>query len=142
MGVPQDWESAAVYLHRGARSQRRSLRASFTEGTIPTSGVPESPQSNYIITMRLKVSVSECTVATQPLGVIRAYCGGCGATQPNRRVEGETLFMARRRLEEGVVIARVQGEVDLQGDDHSRCKMSVVYFASFLVSWIVTCEVE
>ena len=59
MGVPQDWESAAVYLHRGARSQRRSLRASFTEGTIPTSGVPESPQSNYIITMRLKVSVSE-----------------------------------------------------------------------------------
>ena len=38
--------------------------------------------------------------------------------------------MARRRLEEGVVIARVQGEVDLQGDDHSRCKMSVVYFAS------------
>lgn len=43
MGAPQDWETAAGYLHRAAGIPREIVQGSFAEEIVPTADVPDPP---------------------------------------------------------------------------------------------------
>lgn len=43
MGAPQDWETAAEYLHRAARIPAHVMRSGFAEQVVPTGEVPDAP---------------------------------------------------------------------------------------------------
>ena len=43
MGAPQDWETAAGYLHRAAEIPKEIVHGSFAEEVVPTAEVPDPP---------------------------------------------------------------------------------------------------
>ena len=43
MGAPQDWETAAEYMHRARRIPRDVVESAFAEENVPTAEVPEAP---------------------------------------------------------------------------------------------------
>lgn len=43
MGAPQDWETAATYLHRASKIPAEVVRGSFAAEMVPTSEVPDPP---------------------------------------------------------------------------------------------------
>lgn len=43
MGAPQDWETAAGYLHRAAEIPKEIVHGSFAEEIVPTAEVPDPP---------------------------------------------------------------------------------------------------
>lgn len=44
MGAPQDWETAAEYLHRAIRIPAHVIESGFAEQVVPTSEVPDAPR--------------------------------------------------------------------------------------------------
>ena len=44
MGAPQDWETAASYLHRAARIPDSVIDGAFAEEIVPTAEVPDPPR--------------------------------------------------------------------------------------------------
>ena len=44
MGAPQDWETAAAYLHRASRVPKEILEGEFAEEMVPTAEVPDPPK--------------------------------------------------------------------------------------------------
>lgn len=44
MGAPQDWETAASYLHRASRIPDEVVDGSFAEENVPTTEVPDPPR--------------------------------------------------------------------------------------------------
>ncbi|TKA23147.1 hypothetical protein B0A50_07177 [Salinomyces thailandicus] len=44
MGAPQDWETAAGYLHRAFRIPDEVVDGAFAEETVPTADVPDAPR--------------------------------------------------------------------------------------------------
>jgi hypothetical protein len=44
MGAPQDWETAASYLHRAAKIPDEVIDGSFAEEIVPTTEVPDPPR--------------------------------------------------------------------------------------------------
>jgi hypothetical protein len=44
MGAPQDWETAAGYLHRASNIPAEVITGSFAEEIVPTAEVPDSPR--------------------------------------------------------------------------------------------------
>ena len=43
MGAPQDWETAAGYLHRASKIPKEIVNGSFAEEIVPTAEVPDLP---------------------------------------------------------------------------------------------------
>ena len=43
MGAPQDWETAATYLHRASKVPMEIMSGSFAEEIVPTADVPDPP---------------------------------------------------------------------------------------------------
>ena len=43
MGAPQDWETAAGYLHRASKIPQHILTGTFAEEIVPTAEVPDPP---------------------------------------------------------------------------------------------------
>jgi len=43
MGAPQDWETAAAYLHRASKVPKEILEGQFAEEIVPTAEVPDPP---------------------------------------------------------------------------------------------------
>lgn len=43
MGAPQDWETAATYLHRAGKIPEEIMRGEFAEEMVPTAEVPDLP---------------------------------------------------------------------------------------------------
>lgn len=44
MGAPQDWETAADYLHRASRIPRAVIHGAFADEVVPTAEVPDPPR--------------------------------------------------------------------------------------------------
>ncbi|KAF8447025.1 COG4 transport protein-domain-containing protein [Terfezia claveryi] len=44
MGAPQDWETAAAYLHRASKVPKEILEGEFAEEMVPTTEVPDPPK--------------------------------------------------------------------------------------------------
>ncbi|QIW98878.1 hypothetical protein AMS68_004396 [Peltaster fructicola] len=44
MGMPQDWENAASYLHRASRIPDAVIDGAFAEQIVPTAEVPDTPR--------------------------------------------------------------------------------------------------
>ena len=44
MGAPQDWETAALYLHRASKIPAEVINGAFAEEVVPTAEVPDPPQ--------------------------------------------------------------------------------------------------
>ncbi|KAK4693315.1 conserved oligomeric Golgi complex subunit 4, partial [Lecanoromycetidae sp. Uapishka_2] len=44
MGAPQDWETAAGYLHRASKIPKDIVNGSFAEEIVPTAEVPDPPR--------------------------------------------------------------------------------------------------
>ncbi|KAF8424959.1 COG4 transport protein-domain-containing protein [Tirmania nivea] len=44
MGAPQDWETAAAYLHRASKVPGEILEGKFAEEMVPTAEVPDPPK--------------------------------------------------------------------------------------------------
>lgn len=44
MGAPQDWETAASYLHRASKIPAEVIDGSFAEELVPTTEVPDPPR--------------------------------------------------------------------------------------------------
>ena len=44
MGAPQDWETAAGYLHRASKIPREIIDGSFAEEIVPSAEVPDLPR--------------------------------------------------------------------------------------------------
>lgn len=44
MGAPQDWETAAEYIHRASRIPAHVIESGFAEQVVPTAEVPDSPR--------------------------------------------------------------------------------------------------
>lgn len=45
MGAPQDWETAANYLHRASQIPREVVDGAFAEEIVPTAEVPDPPRT-------------------------------------------------------------------------------------------------
>ncbi|KAK4997566.1 Golgi transport complex subunit 4 [Elasticomyces elasticus] len=44
MGAPQDWETAASYLHRASKIPKEVVDSTFAEENVPTAEVPDPPR--------------------------------------------------------------------------------------------------
>ncbi|KAJ4992289.1 COG4 transporter [Stagonosporopsis vannaccii] len=44
MGAPQDWETAAAYIHRASRIPADVVRSAFADEMVPTADVPDPPR--------------------------------------------------------------------------------------------------
>ena len=43
MGAPQDWETAASYLHRASKIPKEVIEGAFADEIVPTTEVPDAP---------------------------------------------------------------------------------------------------